>query len=177
MFSAGLRPIATCSPKNFALVRSFGAEEVFDYTSETCAENIRSYTKNTLAYALDCVSLADTTQLCHGAIGRAGGRYVALEPYREKLAVRKTIVLSWLMVLTIFGREVALEGVYGREARPEDRKFGKQLFESVQKRLDEGRFRPHPVKVSNGGWEGVMEGVEMVRNHEMSGQKLVYAVA
>ncbi|KGO65249.1 Polyketide synthase, enoylreductase [Penicillium italicum] len=174
---AGLRPIVTCSPSNFDLVYHFGAEKAFDYHSPNVGAEIRAYTSNTLAYALDCVSLADTTQLCYGAIGRAGGRYVALEPFREAIATtRPTIEPSWVMVLTIFGRKVALDGVYGRDARPEERVFGAQLFKEVQNLLDCGLIDPHPVKALPGGWEGVIEGVDKIRNETLSGYKLVYPV-
>ncbi|KAJ5692064.1 hypothetical protein N7462_001487 [Penicillium macrosclerotiorum] len=174
---AGLRPIVTCSPSNFDLVSRFGAEKAFDYHSPTVAADIRAYTHNTLAYALDCVSLADTTQLCYGAIGRAGGRYVALEPFREAIAAsRPTVEASWLMVLTIFGHKVALDGVYGRDARPEERRFGAQAFHEVQKLLDSGLIDPHPIKALPGGWSGVIQGVDRIRNQTFSGYKLVYSV-
>ena len=81
------------------------------------------------------------------------------------------------MVLTIFGLKVALDGVYGREARPEDREFGKDLFRQVQRLLDQGRMTIHPIKVMDGGWEGVVKGVDVVRKGEVSGHKLVYRVA
>ena len=42
------------------------------------------------------------------------------------------------MVLTISGHEVALDGVYGWEARPGDRVFGGQLFAAMQRLLDQG---------------------------------------
>lgn len=178
MCSAGLRPIATCSPSNNELVLRFGAEKVFDYRSPTAAQDIREYTGNELAYTLDCVSQADTTQLCYGAMGRAGGRYVSLEPFRETVAQSRalTVVPSWVMVLTIFGRKVALDGEYGREARPEDRQFGAQAFAAVQALLDRGLINTHPVKAQAGGWEGVVEGVDIIRTQALSGYKLVYSV-
>ena len=175
--SAGLRPIATCSPSNFELARSFGAENTFDYRSPTCAADIRAYTHNALAYALDCVSLVETTQLCYSAIGRAGGRYVALEPCRETITnTRRVVQASWLMVLTIFGDKVALDGEYGREARPEDREFGSRLFAAAQVLLDRGEIQPHPIKSMPGGWKGVIEGVDIIRAQTLSAQKLVYAL-
>ncbi|KAL8721590.1 MAG: hypothetical protein Q9225_001754 [Loekoesia sp. 1 TL-2023] len=176
---AGLRPIATCSPSNFNLVLRFGAEKVFDYRSPTCAADIRAYTSNELAYALDCVSQADTTQLCYASIGRAGGRYVSLEPFREIVTESRALTVqpSWIMVLTIFGHKVALEGEYGRDARPQDRRFGAQAFAAVQALLDRGLVDTHPVKVMPGGWEGVMRGVDIIRSQALSGQKLVYSVS
>ncbi|RYP90388.1 hypothetical protein DL770_003472 [Monosporascus sp. CRB-9-2] len=176
---AGLRPIATCSPSNFDLVLRFGAEKVFDYNSTTCAADIRAYTRNELAYTLDCVSQADTTQLCYASMGRAGGRYVSLEPFRETVAESRALTIepSWVMVLTIFGHKVALEGAYGREPRPQDRRFGGKAFASTQALLDRGLIKTHPVKVMPGGWKGVLQGVNMIRSQALSGQKLVYSVA
>ena len=177
--SAGLRPITTASPSNFDLARRFGAEKVFDYRSDTCAADIRAYTKNQLAYALDCVTQADTTQLCYESMGRAGGRYVALEPFRDTIAQTRplTVEPSWLMVLTIFGGKVALAGDYYREANPEDREVGARLFSASQTLLDRGLIDTHPVKLMPGRWQGVLQGVDMIRNQPLSGQKLVYSVA
>jgi len=173
----GIRAIATCSPSSFDLALKFGAEKVFDYHSPTCAADIRAYTANTLAHALDCVTAADTTQLCYGAIGRAGGRYVALEPYREAISVtRPTVDADWAMGLTVFGKKVALDGVYGREARPQDREFAQEYWPQIQKLMDDGLFWTHPTKVLEGGLAGVISGVDMIRTQTMSGYKLVYAV-
>ncbi|KAI1385652.1 GroES-like protein [Hypoxylon trugodes] len=175
---AGFSPIATCSPANFELALRFGADKIFDYHSPTCAADIRAYTRNELASALDCVTQADTTQLCYAAIGRAGGRYVSLDPF-QKAVVRTrplTIDPSWVLALTIFGREVALEGDYGREARPQDRQLGKQVFAIVQDLLDRGLIDTHPIKLMPGGWEGVIEGVEMLQTQNPSGYKLVYSI-
>ena len=57
---SGYRPIATCSPKNFNLVRSYGADNVFDYNAPDVAESIKAYTKNTLNYALDIITEVKT---------------------------------------------------------------------------------------------------------------------
>lgn len=151
---------------------------MFDYSSATCAADIRAYTGNELAFALDCVSQADTTQLCYASIGRAGGRYVSLEPFRETVAQGRALTIkpSWVMVLTVFGRKVALEGEYGREARPQDRLFSAHAFSAIQSLLDDGLIDTHPVKAMPGGWEGVMRGVDIIRSQALSGQKLVYSV-
>ncbi|MCJ1406593.1 hypothetical protein MMC19_000659 [Ptychographa xylographoides] len=173
---SGLRPLTTCSPKNFALVKSYGAEEAFDYKSPTCATDIRAYTKNTLSYALDCITEANTMQICYAAIGRAGGRYTGLEPYPELQHTRKAVKPDWVMALTIYGKKVALDGVYGRDACPEDRIFGRKWFATVQKLLDQGKLRSHPIKIGSGAFEGVLEGVDQMRKRTISGEKLVYRV-
>lgn len=147
---AGLRPIATASASKFDLVTRFGAEKVFDYHSATCAADIRAYTGNQLAYALDCIAEADTTALCYGAIGRAGGRYVTLEPFRESVAKTRpeTVRPSWFLATSIFGAKIALDGVYGRDARPADKAFAAEAFRAVQTLLDRGAIDPHPDRKS-----------------------------
>jgi NADPH:quinone reductase-like Zn-dependent oxidoreductase len=176
-YSAGLRPIATASPSKFDLALRFGAEKVFDYHTETCAEDIRAYTGNELAYTFDCVSMAETTKLCYEAMGRAGGRYVALEPFRKEVtSTRPTIEPSWLMSLAIFGRKVDLKGEYAREARAENRTVGARMYAGVQALLDQGLIDPHPIKLMPGGWTGVLQGVDIIRKQPPSGYKLVYSL-
>ena len=175
--SADLRPIATCPPSHFHLALQFGAEKVFDDHSPTCAADIRAYTHNQLAYALDCVT-QDTTQLCYASIGRAGGRYIALEPFAETLTRTRasTAKPSWLMVLTIFGRKVTCEGEYARDARPQDRLVGAQAFSAVQPPLDRSLIDPDPVKAMAGGWNGVVQRVDLIGKQPLSSPKLVYSV-
>ncbi|OBT93212.1 hypothetical protein VE01_08819 [Pseudogymnoascus verrucosus] len=174
---AGLRPIATCSPSNFTLVLEFGAEKAFNYRSPDCAKEIRAYTRNGLAYALDCVSESDSAQLCYGAIGRAGGRYCGVEPVRQAVAAtRPTVRASWLMVLTMFGGRVALDGEYAREASAVDRTLSAKIFAATQTLLDNGRIKSHPIRVLADSWAGVIQGVDIIRTGAVSGQKLVVRV-
>ncbi|THC94059.1 hypothetical protein EYZ11_006468 [Aspergillus tanneri] len=100
----GLHPITTCSPQRFEFVKSYGAEAAFDYKSPTCGEEIRRYTGNTLAYAMDCITQEQSTRICYAAIGRAGGRYVALDPYPERAATRKVVKPDWILATAITGR-------------------------------------------------------------------------
>ncbi|KAI0434082.1 GroES-like protein [Xylaria sp. FL1042] len=175
---AGLRPIATASPSKFDIPLRFGAEKVFDYHSETCAADIRAYTGNQLGYAFDCVAEAETTDLCYQSIGRAGGRYVTVEPFRESVAKTRefTVEPSWLMATSIFGNKIALEGAFARDAVPEYKVFGGKAFAAVQALLDRGLIETHPTKSMPGGWEGVLEGVNIIRSKPPSGYKLVYRV-
>lgn len=41
--SSGARVVSTASPKNHELVKSFGADEVFDYRDPEVAEKIRDW--------------------------------------------------------------------------------------------------------------------------------------
>ncbi|CZT02537.1 related to toxD gene [Rhynchosporium agropyri] len=172
---AGLTPIATCSPRSNALVESYGAEKCFDYHSPTCAKEIKAYTKNGLRYTMDCIVEADTMTLCYESIGRSGGRYTALEPYPEYIAsTRKTVVANWVLGPSILGTKIGWPAPFGREGDLSLRVFGKKWFQTAQKLLDEGKIKPHPVRVSDSGFAGVFDGLELLRNKMISGEKLIY---
>lgn len=169
-------PIATCSPRNFALAKKFGAEEVFDYNSPDCAKDIKAYTKNTLAYILDPFTDVKSVDLCYKAMGRAGGRYCCLEMYPEYILERKSIKVGFVMGPLLLGHRLALSQGYERDEDPEMRAFGIQWYKDVQKILDQGLLKRHPMRVLGNSFEAMIEGVDMLQRKEISGEKLVVAV-
>ncbi|KAL4876138.1 putative zinc-binding dehydrogenase family oxidoreductase [Aspergillus karnatakaensis] len=169
----GHKPIVTCSPHNFALVKSYGADTVFDYHSPTCGEEIRQHTNNDLEYVLDPIVEAPTQRICYRAIGRAGGRYIALEAWQPMNHTRPSVEPAFIMGPAIIGSHSPLPNGYGFEADAEKRAFGIAFYAQIQKLLDERRLRAHPVRVIDGKWQGILEGLEMLKNKGVSGQRLV----
>jgi NADPH:quinone reductase-like Zn-dependent oxidoreductase len=174
---SGLNPITTCSPNNFALVKSYGAVEAFDYRSPDCIKDIKAYTKNGLKFVLDCVSEPETMEFCYQCVGRAGGSLTTLEPPPKYLNSRaKTVKVDWVLGPTLHGKQIGWPAPMEREANPELREFAKKWFLTVQELLDEGLLRPHPIQTMEGGLDGVMMGLEMLKNKQVSGRKLVYTL-
>jgi NADPH:quinone reductase-like Zn-dependent oxidoreductase len=170
--------VATCSPKNFKLVESYGAEKAFDYNSPTCGEEIRNYTKNTLQYVLDIITEARTLRHCYTAIGRGGGRYIGFELIPEDLiaGMRKTVKADWVLGIEMSGGEIALPGGYYRKPNPELRAWCCEWFKRCEALIHAGKLRSHPVKLNEGGLEAVISGVGQMKRREISGEKLVYLV-
>jgi NADPH:quinone reductase-like Zn-dependent oxidoreductase len=173
-----MRPITTCAPAHFDLVTRFGAEKAFDRYSSTVAAEIREYTDGELEHALDCVTQVDTTKMCYEALGRAGGRYVALEPPNPAVLQTRsnTVKASWVLAFTTFGLEVPLDGEYYREARPDERALNAQGLRIVERLLPRGLIDPHPIRILSGGLEGVVRGVETIATQPPSGYKMVYPI-
>ncbi len=171
---SGYKPIAVCSRRNFALARSFGAFAVFDYMSATCGTDIRSYTHNALWHVLDCISDKQSAQVCYAAVGRAGGQYVCLELQPpEALASRKAVTSEFLMGYDMFGKRIALPGEYGREANEERHVSWRKWCVEMSRLLAEDKIKSHPIKVLEGGWQSIIDGLELLRKGEVSGTKLV----
>ncbi|KAF2084693.1 zinc binding enoyl reductase [Saccharata proteae CBS 121410] len=176
----GIRVITTCSPKNFPLVAKYGAEKAFDYSSSTCATDIRAYTRNSLEYALDIIADARSIRVCEDAIGRGGGRYVGFERLPDEILSgggRRTVQWNWVLGITMTGQKIDLGAGYGSEPNPQRRLFGKQWFLTVQRLVDNGLIMAHPQKVNQGGLDAVPRGVELMRKKGVSGEKMVYRIA
>ncbi|KAK4150317.1 alcohol dehydrogenase [Chaetomidium leptoderma] len=179
---AGYIPITTCSPRNVGLVTSYGAAATFDYHRETCADEIKQYTKSALWFALDCIGTAQSAALCYAALGRAGGRYVALEKYPDSVAaLRKVVKPSWVMGPVMFGRELQLGQGYSQPADPSARAFARMWYPLAEALMSRGQLKSHPVKVvvpeAHGGWpEAVIRGLGDLRDGNVSAQKLVVSI-
>lgn len=63
-----------------------------------------------------------------------------------------------------------------REANAEMREFAKSWFTTVQELVDSGKIKTHPLKVMEGGLPAVLDGLQMLKDKKISGQKLVYNV-
>ena len=173
-YRSGYKPITTCSPHNFDLVKGRGAEAAFDYHSSTCAADIKSYTRGSLRYVLDIITDATSQGICHGAMGRAGGIYTALEAPSDSLNLRKrTVRMDFVVGLCALGTEVALGGDYYRPAAKEARRKVGQFFDEMQEFVDEGKIVPHPHRVLSDGYQGILQGIEALRQGKASGEKLV----
>jgi hypothetical protein len=150
---------------------------VFDYKSPTCVEDVRKYTRNSLRFVLDCISEPETMQFCYKCLGRAGGKYTALEPYPEFLHDRpRTVAPDWVLGPTVWGKKIGWPEPFAREADESYRNFGIEWFATLQRLLDEGKLKTHPIRSMSGGLNGVFEGLELIRKKQVSGQKLIYSV-
>ncbi|KAL0941427.1 Enoyl reductase LovC 1 [Colletotrichum truncatum] len=170
---ANLIPIATCSPKNFELVKSHGAEEVFDYHDKDCVDKILDSTQGNLKYALDCITTVESTAFCFKAIGRAGGKYVSLDPIPAHAATRKVVKTDWVLGPSIFGEGSTWPEPYGRPPSDEMRRYGAELFALAQKLVCEGKLKHHPLRILDGGLEAVLGGMDVIKSGAHSGEKLV----
>ncbi|KAK6062548.1 zinc-binding dehydrogenase family [Seiridium cupressi] len=173
----GFPTIATCSSRNFNLVKGYGADKVYDYKASQCAQTIRQDTGNTLEYIVDCYGEDSSMRFCYEAMGRAGGNYTALNPFNEALRTRKVINPDWILATRIAGDGSKWPAPYACEYEPRLAQLAGPLFAKIQSLLDMGKLRAHQVRIEEGGLPGILNGVDIIRRGELSGQKLVYPVA
>ncbi|KAH6962358.1 chaperonin 10-like protein [Ilyonectria sp. MPI-CAGE-AT-0026] len=170
---SGYEVITTCSPHNFDLVKSLGADKVFDYRSADAAAEIRKYTNNNLKYVFDTISLEASAKFSDEALSTEGGEYSSLLPIAiERANVNDRSTLAY----TVVGEEF-LFGPNTIPAKPEDKEFGITFWELAIKLLGEGKVKVHKPSVRSGGLQGVLEGLQLMKEDKVSGEKLVYNVS
>ncbi|KAL9033164.1 MAG: hypothetical protein Q9214_007640 [Letrouitia sp. 1 TL-2023] len=175
--SSGYDPVVTASPASSALAKKFGAVTTVPYSSPDCADKISKSTKGPLRHAIDCITSPESLRCCFSALGRAGARYASLDYPDEEWRTRKAVKVAFPLTYVVMGQEVKLEGPFHRDADPAMFELGTRWCQEVQGLLNQGRLRCHPPREVPGKWQGIIQGLDMLKAGQIRGQKLVVRVA
>ncbi|KAL5341189.1 GroES-like protein [Aspergillus crustosus] len=170
---SGYHVITTCSPRNFDLVRGYGADAVYDYRDPNAAGAVKEYTGDSLRLVFDTISLPESIAFSDSAISSSGGEYSAL---LNVTSSRSDVESRYTIGYTATGEE-KLIGTLTLPTSRVDREFAEGFWELSRELFERGRVRTHVVSVREGGMQGAVTGLEAMRKGEISGEKLVYRVA
>ncbi|KFA52621.1 hypothetical protein S40293_10055 [Stachybotrys chartarum IBT 40293] len=175
---SGLTVIATASPHNFDYLKSLGADFVFDYRSPTAGAEINNVTQNKLALAWDCSGGGPS--LCAAALSSVEpSRYGTIANPDPGPLKTNPLVEGPLNVLTydVIGEVYEFLGNMVRPSAEyaDDAGTWRDLWEEL---LHKKAFKLTRVDVNrNGkGLEGVMKGLDELRQGNVSGTKLAYTL-
>lgn len=174
---SGCTVIATCSPRNFALLTSLGADSCVDYNSATCVDDIKkSLGGAPLRHAWDCIATTKSAQVCAEVMSPRGGHYSSLL-FLSSAVLRRVnprIRCTTTIGYTIFGEDFCKETLVKK--REEDFQFWTSFWRMSEKLLRQKKFRPPPIFVNVGykGFEGILYGIQHLKQGMVRGGKLVY---
>ncbi|KAM0335027.1 hypothetical protein ACHAQA_000061 [Verticillium albo-atrum] len=168
---SGYQVIATASPHNFDLLKSLGADAVFDSRDPAAGAEIRKFTDNKLKLVLDTIATEAAAKFCDDAISSEGGDYSSLLIVKIE---RKNVKDRWTLGYTIFGED--FEYMAAVKANAEDRAFAERFLPLADQLLADGKVKVHKPKVLPGGLGGILEGLKLLEGRKVSGEKLVYNV-
>ncbi|KAH8646229.1 chaperonin 10-like protein [Xylariales sp. PMI_506] len=182
---SGYRVITTASPSHHDFVRSLGASAVFDYHDPDCAGAIRRWVAESgqpLRLAWDCISRPDSAVLCASVLSddEEGGTYAVLLPVeREAVASINPHIKGPFMTLGYDALGEPHER-YGKRVVPDEDELphAKMFWAVARELLAKGLVKPIRQVVNRGGsgLEGVLKGLDELRNGKVSGEKLVYTL-
>ncbi|KAI1354756.1 putative alcohol dehydrogenase [Xylaria sp. FL0043] len=179
---SGYLPIAVTSPQSAALAVECGASSTCSYTSPKCAESARALAGVPIRHALDCITSAESVATCFAALARTGGRYACIESLQDNWRTRRAVRVKEVMGYEALGRDFLVgseaEGVtYTRSASSTLAELYARWGTEMQRLLDAGSVKHHPILQIEGRWDGIIKGLLMLRRGEVRGRKLVIRIA
>ncbi|KAL7822041.1 GroES-like protein [Trichoderma gracile] len=176
---SGYKVITTARPHNFEYLKSLGADAVFDYRSPTVVDDIRAAAGDKLKVAWDCISLNASAKICAGALADEGGKLGMLLGIDTSVvhSINPNIEVLTTLGYSIFGKPYERYGAKS-EGSAEDNEFAKEWRDLAEQLFREGKVKPARIEVNRGGsgLEGVLKGLDELRNDRVSGVKLIYTI-
>lgn len=169
---AGYTVVTTASPHSFDLVRSYGADDVFNYRENDVGDAIAKKYPNVGA-GVDCFSEGNSFGICDTVLKNKGGKLITLLPFAKPKypGVEHELIMSY----TLFGRPFQWLPPIGPKfpALPDDRKALVRFYGSLPELVSKKIIKPLPITLEEGGWNGILTGLDKLRSGKVSGSKLV----
>ena len=88
---SGYKVVTTASPRNFDLVKSLGADAVFDYKDPEVVSKIKAATSDSISYAFDAISEGGSQTISAESLGPSGGKVVLVLAQDPNATSRKDV--------------------------------------------------------------------------------------
>ena len=151
--------ITTTSPRNFDLVKSLGADAVFDYNEgPAVGKKIREYTDNKLHHVFDCISTDSSVAIVAEAFSSDSSpenHYSGL--LKQESFPRPGVNFRHTLMYTSFG-ETFFKGPNEYKANAADYEFAKKFWALAEKLIAEKKVKTHPSEVRQGSLNDIFDG-------------------
>ncbi|ORX37329.1 hypothetical protein BD324DRAFT_441385 [Kockovaella imperatae] len=165
--------ITTASSKNHELLKSLGADHVFDYKDESVVDKIREAASD-LRYVFDTIGNETSSATASKAVRQEGGSLCTVRPGKGNTDnVERRVKVTDVLVWTVFLKDHAYKE-FKYPASFEDRQLGIELFEHLPSWLATGRVKPNAVRLMD--LDSIHDGFQLYRDGKISAEKVVYAV-
>ncbi|KZV68034.1 dehydrogenase [Peniophora sp. CONT] len=168
--ASNFKTYALCSPKNFDLVKSFGADAVYDYRDPEAANKIRAASDGKIQAAIDTISEHGSAKIIVSALSSEGGKIATLLPYSEEdkavLGSKYTEAFS-----------LAYDVVVDRAGAPSRLGDTPGYVKLASQLLASGKVRPTPIRVWENGLEGINDAMQYMMDGKVSGEKIIFRIA
>lgn len=164
---AGLTVITTASPHSFNLVKSYGADHVFDHHSETVVKDVLNQFPG-ISRALDCFSEGESTEICGQIVQRSAGKVITLLDTKAKIT---GVEIKMIMSFQLLGKEFAWLAPIGPKFPVSESE--REALVRFYDELPKWELKSPPLIVLENGFDGILDGLNRIRERKVSGSKLV----
>lgn len=154
-----------------------GADHVLNHRSPALAQDIRALTGNELCLVLDCITTGESIIKCCEALAPPSPerrlRYCGL--FTVGALPRADVEAGFTMAYTALGESFQKWDNY-YPGSLEDARFIGDFMKLTSRLLEGKQVQTHPAEVREGGLDGVLKGLDLLRRGDVSGVKLVYTL-
>ncbi|KAJ7619692.1 chaperonin 10-like protein [Roridomyces roridus] len=168
---SGFRVISTASLNNIQFVKDLGADLVFDYADSLTCKRIVKATRNSLRYAVDCISEGTTRAQTSWSLGANGGTIATLLPYKCRLPRVDT---EFVLAYSYLGKPVKFPFEF--PANAEHYENGRSYCRLVSHLLAKDLLKPVPIRLYPDGLASVHQGLEDMQNGKIHAEKITYRI-
>ncbi|KAL0563225.1 hypothetical protein V5O48_018847 [Marasmius crinis-equi] len=151
--------IAYASGHHTDVLKVLGATHIIDRKSvdiNDLATEVKKLTDKPVKVVFDAISVSDTQEAGYAALAEGGDLIVALPSEIKSPVESKKVAVLW-------------GNVHPEVYRP----FGRALYRKLTQFLEDGTIVPNKVEELPNGLAGIPDGLERLRNDQVSGKKLV----
>ncbi|XDG06939.1 hypothetical protein ABKA04_006554 [Annulohypoxylon sp. FPYF3050] len=176
---SGLTVITTSSPHNFELLKSLGADAVFDYRSPTAGAEIRALTKNKLTLAWDCTGTGGEL-IANALSDELPSKYATIIEVDKDLVHginAKVDGPTFHQGYDVMGEPYGWDGDV-EDVKQDEHEHAGRFLQLARELLANGTIKPIRTVVNQGGkgLEGVLKGLEELKAGRISAAKFVYTL-
>ncbi|KLO04399.1 GroES-like protein [Schizopora paradoxa] len=172
---SGFKVATTASEKNWAKLKEYGADVVFDYKDPDVVKKLKEATGDKIEYGFDCISEKGSVQLSQQAFRPEGGRLILLLPTpSESELPRPDVKTSTTLAYMMLGTPIQW-GKITLPAQPEDRACFVRWTKITTELFAKGAIKPLDVHVV-GDLDKIQEALDMLQSGKHS-TKLVLNVS
>ncbi|CAH2353594.1 uncharacterized protein CLIB1423_11S03268 [[Candida] railenensis] len=175
----GLKVITTASPRNNAFLKSLGADHIVNYNDKDVIEKIRKIGGGKIHFALDTISSLETFQLVYDATAGTNEGTVAIDnllllnPEEIKTDKSRTnLKFGKTLAYVANGEPTVFAGIPVAPDADLAADYGNFWYNILPGYLP--KLRHSNLKVLNPGLESVHEGLSLLMDNKVSGEKVVF---
>jgi len=166
------------SPRNFELVKSIGADVVFDYNDPEVVSKIKHATDDSIHNAFDTLGSPESQVMSVSVLAPGKGLVIVnLPEYKEAQELRKdvTVLTSWLYSSS--GVERNLGGLIIPPSEAHRAQIAELFVNKLSNYYKEGKLKPNRVKLWPGGLDGIPDAMEYMAGNKVNAEKIVFAIS
>lgn len=203
--AAGLKTYALCSPKNFDLVKSYGADEVYDYRDADASKKIKAASGGKIQAAVDTISEHGSVNIIVPALSSEGGKIATILWYSDAdkavlgSKYEATLSLAYDLLVDVSRRIYELTIWYAnvhwqRPNAPSRLGDAPKYAKLATQLLASGKVKPTPIRIWEKGLLGINEAFQYMidgkvgsgnlpihacshRPEQVSGEKIIFRIA